>query len=574
MLSEPLNGIKRMTSSKRDLSALVDQKFDVVIIGGGITGAWLSLHCARSGYKTALIEKADYASQTSSASSKMLHGGIRYLQQMQFDKVRESAMERAEFIYAAPHLSHAVPFVVPTYKDFKRSKFFLRCGMLAYQTLCLGENALISSKEQRMSGVKSINASELNKICDLENEPHTGAMLFYERHMIDSERMVLAIVQTAQQHGAQAHNYVSAQGFLGDESLVTGVSARDELSGDEFSIHAQLVINAAGPWIDNLNSNLAHANKAPSINSYALGSHIVTRQLSDHAIALTTKQQAGSKVDRGGRHVFSIPWRGYSLIGTSYDEIDNANGDVSLQSGHVDQLIDAINDAMPSAKLSRDDVISGYSGLYDYRTNNVKSTVYQGSGEYQVIDHKSSNGVDGLVTALGAKYTTGRKVSALSMKVVHKKLQNLGKQAVSLSKQKLHGSDYTSYQDLLSATLSKFEAHYSRKTLEHLVMCYGSEVSVFLASINNKPELQQPICASQEDLLGQVVWGIQREQAMTLDDLIFGRTSLGLLGISKDELRKVAVLMAEHLEWSQAEMEKQLAGTQNRLDKTQAAISA
>lgn len=563
-----------MTSFKRDLSPLRDKQFDVVIIGGGITGAWLSLHCARSGYKTALIEKADYASQTSSASSKMLHGGIRYLQQMQFDKVRESAMERAEFIHAAPHLSRAVPFVIPTYKDFKRSKFFLRCGMLAYQTLCLGENALIDSKEQRMSGVKSISASELNQICDLENEPHTGAMLFYERHMIDSERMVLAIVQTAQLFGAQAHNYVSAQGFLGDETIVTGVAARDELNGDEFSINAQLVINAAGPWVDNLNNNLANAETAPSINSYALGSHIVTRQISDHAIALTTKQKAGSKLDRGGRHVFSIPWRGYSLIGTSYNEINSANGDVSLQSEHVDQLIDAINDAMPSAKLSRDDVISGYSGLYDYRTNNVKSTVYQGSGEYQVIDHKSSNGVDGLVTALGAKYTTGRKVSALSMKVIDKKLQTLGKQVVSLSKQKLHGSDYESYRDLLVSTLTKYEADYSRNTLEHLLMCYGSEVSAFLASIKDKLKLQQRICSSQEDLLGQVVWGIEREQAVTLDDVIFGRTSLGLLGISSDELRAVSKLMAEHLEWSQAEMEKQLDSTQKRLDKTQTAIRA
>jgi len=563
-----------MTSSKRDLSSLSEQGFDVVIIGGGITGAWLSLHCALSGFKTALIEKADYASQTSSASSKMLHGGIRYLQQMQFDKVRESAMERAEFIYAAPHLSHAVPFVVPTYKDFKRSKFFLRCGMLAYQTLCLGENSLIGSDEQRMSGVKSIDAAELNTICDLENEPHTGAMVFYERHMLDSERMVLAILQTAQKQGAQVHNYVSAQAFLGDKTQVSGVVARDELTGDEFSINAELVINAAGPWVDNLNSHLANADKAPSINSYALGSHIVTRQLSDHAIALTTKQQAGSKIDRGGRHVFLIPWRGYSLIGTSYDEIDSANAEIGLQSEHVDQLIDAINDAMPSAKLSRADVISGYSGLYDYRTNNVKSTVYQGSGEYQVIDHSVSNQVDGLVTALGAKYTTGRKVSALTMKVVYNKLRGLGKQTASLSKLKLHGSDYQSYGDLLKVTLEEHQELYSRSTLKHLLMCYGSELPAFLARISDEPELQRSICSGQEDLFGQVVWGIECEQAMTLDDIIFGRTSLGLLGITDDELNAVATLMGAHLSWSDAELANQLQMIQDRLNKTKAAITA
>jgi len=559
-----------MISSKRDLSGLVDQQFDVVIIGGGITGAWLSLHCVQQGYKTALIEKADYASQTSAASSKMLHSGIRYLQQLQFDKVRESAMERAEFIYAAPHLSNAVPFVVPTYRDFKRSKFFLRCGMLAYQTLSLGENAIIDSKEQILPGVRSISDSELNKICDLENEPHTGAVVFHERHMIDSERMVLAIIQTARESGAQVHNYVTAQDFIGEVDCVEGLLALDQISGNEFTINAKLVINAAGPWVDNLNSKLLNADKAPSINRFAVGSHIVTRQLCDHAIALTTKHQADSKIDRGGRHVFAIPWRGYSLIGTSYGEIDSANGDVSLQAEHVDQLLEAINDAMPSAKLVRDDIISGYCGLYDFHTNNIKSTVYQGSGEYQIIDHQNANNVGGIVTAIGAKYTTGRKISALTMKLVNKKLS--APNTRSLSKQKLHGSDYESLSELRKIKREQYEHQYKAETIDHLLMSYGSEIDVFLASIDHAPELQKTICATQADLLGQVVWAIDNEQAVTLNDIIFGRTSLGLLGIQKSELLTVAKLMAGHLGWSSDELQRQLSMTSQRLDKTQAAI--
>jgi len=523
-----------MTSSKRDISGLSGHQFDVVIIGGGITGAWLSLHCAQQGYKTALIEKADYASQTSSASSKMLHGGIRYLQQMQFDKVRESAMERAEYIYAAPHLSKTLPFVIPTYPDFKRSKFFLRCGMLAYQALCLGENSVIESKEQRVSGCHSISADELNQICDIENEPHTGAVVFNERHMIDSERVVLAVLQSAQDLGAQVHNYVCAQEFLGDTARVTGVLARDELSGEEFPINASLVVNAAGPWIDKLNGKLRNADKAPNINSFAVGSHIVTRQLCDHAIALTTKHKANSKIDRGGRHVFAIPWRGYSLIGTSYDEIDDPNGDISLQAEDVEQLLEAINEAMPHANLVRDDIISGFSGLYDYRTNNIKSTTYQGSGEYQIIDHQNDNKVSGLVTVLGAKFTTGRKVSAQTMKLIHHKLK--------------------------PANMP-------------VPMSYGTAIDMFIDSIEGKPELQGAICSTQADLKGQVVWAIEHEQALTLNDIIFGRTSLGLLGIGKDELTSVAELMAKNLDWSKSELKRQLSLTTSRLDKTQSAIN-
>ena len=568
-----------LSESKRDLSALAEQEFDVVIVGGGITGAWLSLHCAQQGYKTALIEKADYASQTSAASSKLLHGGIRYLQQMQFDKVRESAMERAEFIYAAPHLSKAVPFVVPTYPDFKRSKFFLSCGMLAYQALCLGQNSVIDSKEQGLGGIDSINADQLNQICDLDNEPHTGAVVFNERHMIDSERMVLAIIQTARERGAEVHNYVAATGFLGDDDTVSGVVARDQLSGNQFSINSHLVINAAGPWIDGLNRKLKNADTAPRINSFAIGSHIVTRQICDHAIALTTKHQAGSKIDRGGRHVFAIPWRGYSLIGTSHNEIDGADGDISLQAEHVEQLIDAINDAMPKASLTRDDIVSGYSGLYDFRTNNIKSTVYQGSGEYQIIDHQSANKVSGLVTALGAKYTTGRKVSAMTMKVVNTKLlnskpgTNKSSSDKKLVRQKLRGSDYASLAELQRAKIEQHKDHYSAATIKHLIMSYGSDIDEFLSSIDGKPKLQTLICTTQPDLFGQVVWAIDREQAVTLNDVVFGRTSLGLLGLQMDELSAIAALMATQLGWSADELERQLKATSTRMNKTQAAIN-
>lgn len=563
-----------MTSFKRSLSALKGEKFDVVIIGGGITGAWLSLHCAQHGYKTALIEKADYASQTSAASSKMLHSGIRYLQQMQFDKVRESAMERAEYIYAAPHLSNAIPFAVPTYRDFKRSKFFLRCGMLAYQTLCLGENSVIESQEQRLPGMRSISADELNTICDLENEPHTGAIVFHERHMIDSERMVLAILQTARDLGAQVHNYVCAQSFLGDDQCVTGVVARDELNGDEFAINATLVVNAAGPWIDSLNGKLLNADKAPNINSFAVGSHIVTRQLSDHAIALTTKHKANTKIDRGGRHVFAIPWRGYSLVGTSYDEIMSPNGDLSLQAEHVDQLLEAINDAMPSAQLTRGDVISGYSGLYDYRTNNIKSTVYQGSGEYQIIDHQSANSVDGLVSALGAKFTTGRKVSELTMKLIGKKLSGLQAGSTKrLVKRKLHGSDYSSFSELQQLKQAQYKGLYTPDTIDHLLMSYGSDIDAFISRISDEPELKNIICCSQPDIFGQVIWAIEQEQAVALSDVVYGRTSLGLLGISKDELSKICELMAKKLEWSSQQQQQQFNQTLSRLEKTQAAIN-
>ena len=172
-----------MTSHYRNLTKLIEQTFDIVIIGGGISGAWLALHCSQAGYKTALLEQGDFAEKTSSASSKLLHGGIRYLQQMQFNKVRESAMERAHYLFAAPHLSKPIPFIVPTYPDFKRSKFFLFSGLCVYKALCLGENSIIGNKEQYLPPITSLSRTELNDRCDLSDSNHNGGMVFYEYHM-------------------------------------------------------------------------------------------------------------------------------------------------------------------------------------------------------------------------------------------------------------------------------------------------------------------------------------------------------------------------------------------------------
>ena len=554
----------------RDLSLLNEQNFDVVVIGGGITGAWISLHCAQQGLKTALIEQSDYASQTSSASSKLLHGGIRYLQQMQFNKVRESAMERAEYIYAAPHLSRSVPFVVPTYKDFKRSKFFLNCGMLAYQALCIGENSKIESAEQVISGTKSISAGELNDICKINNdEPHTGGVIFKERHMHDSERMVLAIIQTAQELGAVTYNHVSAIDFLGSEQAIKGVKAHDLLSDDQFNIHSKLVINAAGPWVDTVNRHLKSATRTRNVNAYAVGSHIITKQISDHAIAIATQYQSESTLDRGGRHVFIIPWRGHSLIGTSYTEIDSPDADRGIDSEHIDQLLNAVNEGMPSAKLTRKNIVSGYSGFYLLHTQEIKNSVYQGSGEYHIIDHKSTDNVDGLITSIGAKFTTGRKLSALTMNIVGKKL-NVTPQ---IQKTKFIGSDYQNFNELRETCINQYCETYTENTIDHLLICYGSNIHRFLEHIKNKPTLKKTICSTQPDLIGQITWAIEYEQAYTLNDVIFGRTSLGLLGIHPRELSNVASLMAEQLAWSDKELDHNLAACSARLDRIQIAIS-
>ena len=558
-----------MATSERDLNNLKSQQFDVVIVGGGISGAWLALHCTQQGYKTALIEKHDYASQTSSSSSKLLHGGIRYLQQMQFSKVRESAIERAEYIYAAPHLSIPIPFVVPTFKDFRRSKFFLNCGMLVYKFLCLGQNRIIASPEQEMPASHSISAEQLNSMIGATDEARTGAVVFYERHMLDSERMVLAILQTARRDGAQVHNYVSATDFVELDGRITGLKVTDQISNEAFEINSKLVINAAGPWVDELNGRLPKAEQAPSISGYAVGSHIISRQISEQAIALTTKHQSDTKIDRGGRHIFIIPWRGYSLIGTSYNEITSPAQDLNITAEQVDQLLAAVNQGLPNAKLERNDLIAGYSGLYLLKTNNIESTIYQGSGEYQIIDHAQANNVGGLITALGAKYTTGRKLSELTLDLVNKKLPR-SRQA---QRGKLLGTNYPNLSEFTLAKTTEYQNLLDADTIKHLIEQYGSELDNFIDRIQSNPTLLQAINTNTPDIWGQVIWAVEQEQTVTLNDLLFHRTSLGLLGIDNPTVHKVAHFMRKLLGWSDDETEQQIDAVLDKLTITRAALN-
>ena len=543
----------------RSLNLLENREFDVLIIGGGISGAWLALHCSHQGYKTALIEQGDYASQTSSASSKILHSGIRYLQQMQFGRVRESALERAHYLYAAPHLSVSVPFAVPTYKDIPRSKLFLNCGMLAYRFLCLGENQIIAAKDQRLAAIKSISAEALQQICPLKDKDNTGAVVFHERHMHDSERMVLSILQTAQKAGAQIFNHIRAESLIYENNQVIGANAIDQIDHKQFKIHSQLTINAAGPWIDELNStfNSAKFNKK-HITGFAVGSHIITRQLSDHAIAVTTQHQSDAKIDRGGRHVFIIPWRGFSLIGTSYDEITTPVLNSSIQKDHVKQLLDAVNQALPDVNLESKDLVSGYSGLYPLKTENIQSKVYQGSGEYKIIDHAEVDQVDGYITALGAKYTTGRKLSTLTMRLIAAKLNRHTN--TKNDKVKLHNNQYTSLTAFTAKKLQQYQAVLTDEQIRHLVGNYGSDIDAFVEMLNMSPdnELMQPLCQGQPDLLGQVKWAIEHEQAYLLKDVLFGRTSVGLLGIKDHEIEFIARYMAKELDWNSNFLQQQL----------------
>ena len=306
---------------QRDIQRLQRDHFDLVIIGGGITGACLAREAALLGIHTALVEKDDFGGFTSAASSKLLHGGIRYLPKLQLHKVRESARERALFQRIAPHLTNTIPFIVPTFNNaVMKGQVAMAAGMGLYELINFGLNSTIND------GAKKIPpAHRMGRAALLKAYPHTGklaavngAWLLPEVHMPNSERMTLTFIQTACRLGVCAANYMPVSSLTREHDRITGVEVKDLMSNQVFSIRAKIVANAAGPLIPQLYANHSSLRLKRRTTGYAKGVHLVTRQLNpDYALGLNTQSRMDGYIHRGGRHIFIIPWRGRSLIGTA-----------------------------------------------------------------------------------------------------------------------------------------------------------------------------------------------------------------------------------------------------------------
>ena len=548
---------------RRTLSSLDNTTFDVVIIGGGITGACLAHDATLRGLSVALIEQGDFGGATSSASSKLLHGGIRYLQQIRLDKVRESARERSYFQRIAPHLVRWVPFLVPTQAAFLRGRWLLACGMELY--------ALLGGADEPVGATRAPSGTYLDR-SELQREVPalagceglTGAFVLNECHLFSSERMTLAFLKTAVAHGATVANYVSVDGLLREGTRVVGVRARDVERGGEFHIRARVTANAAGPWLTGLNDQFAVGALGRPVTGLAKGAHIVTRQLMPtYAAALPTGRASGSVVDRGGRHVFVIPWRGHSLIGTSNRRFQGHPDTVAPTEEDVADLLEDVNQALPSAVLTRGDVRHAFAGLYPLTARRIDPGVYQGTGDYQVIDHGRHGGAEGVVSALGAKYTTARRVAELATTVVCDKLGSLDGRCRTHDTP-LVGGDVADVAALTREVGARRGDRLETATIESLVHHYGTEVNDVLGCAAEDPSALCRLSPDRETIEAEVVFAVEHEMSRQLADVVFRRTGLGTLGHPGEPcLERCAAIMGTRLAWSEEHRAEQLRLTRS-----------
>jgi glycerol-3-phosphate dehydrogenase len=522
------------------LAVLRSERFDVVVVGGGITGAGVALDAASRGYSVALVEKADYASGTSSRSSKLVHGGLRYLQNFDLGLVREALLERQLMVKLAPHLVRPLPFVVPAF-DGARPDRMVGVGLNLYDAMARGrrrDDGGWAPERHRVIGGDEV----ADLLPALAGRAPSSGYLFYDCQTDDS-RLVLTVLAEAERFGAVCANRLHVTDLLDDGGRTRGVSVRDGLSRERFEVRAENVVNATGVWADRLRPEELHDEaEVPRIRP-SRGTHIT---LSHEVLPLV----AGAIVPAGGgRAIFALPWLGSTLIGTTDNEYDADDFDhVRPADDDIAYLLAAVNDFF-GVQLGRAEVTGAYAGVRPLISTGDPKKSVDISRKAELYETSS-----GMITITGGKLTTWRRMAKLA---VDRLVEREARTAPCRT-------DEIPLGQAIDAGELPRVAGVPSDAYEHLARRYGHAARAVLAIATERGELAQPLVgAGPPDLLAEAVHAARREQATTVGDALLRRTRVGLLAARSvadpagETARRVALAIAQELGWepSRAEAE-------------------
>ncbi len=527
------------------------QHYDIIIIGGGITGASVAYEAASRGLKVALFEKGDFGEATSAATSKLIHGGLRYLKNMEFGLVRESLTERRILENIAPNFVYPLPFMVPTYSNLKNNKQILFIGMLLYDFLSF-DKAFTWDKSKKLPFHKTIGAKKTKMLepC-IKDKRLTGSSIYYDCQNINPERLTLEILKSALHYGAEAANYAKVESLIKDGDAIKGVNVKDLITNTTHEYTADLTINCTGPWTDIvLNATMDKLASNHHIRR-SEGIHIITKKLCNkHAVTMMTKS---------GRHIMLMPWRNHSLIGTTDKEYKGNPDDYKITKESIQELIDEVNENYGIRKLTYSDIQFAYGGLRPLVDNQTEAS-YESSRKYEITDH-AKEGMDGLITVEGGKYTTSRNLAYHLVKKVAKKLhKKVGK---SISKKKyLVNSDIKNMESFIKQLALRYPM-FSEATINYVGRNYGLQCHTIFRLAMYDNNLSQ-VLTEDGEILAEVVYVIKKEMAHTLSDIFFRRTGIGTLGYPGDEtFNKVVETAKDYLNWDDSKTKEEVEKVMN-----------
>jgi glycerol-3-phosphate dehydrogenase len=491
----------------RDISCLAKTKFDVLVIGGGINGAAIAHLSAHCGAKVALLEKDDFADGTSSKSTKLLHGGIRYLENFEFDLVHESLKERFIQWQAAPYLVKPLSFVVPVYKDDPRALWMMKLGVWLYDLL---------GGKYRIGHYRSLSVAQTTALAPaIAADGLIGAVEYFDAQM-DDARICLENVLMADKYGAAAANYIEVESFIKDKSQrAIGVKAHDVLSGRRMDIFGSKIIVAAGPWSDQLMAeDVPYALKRLRLTK---GVHLVYRGVISSSAFLLQSHQ-----DR--RIFFVIPFKGNSLIGTTDTDYHQSPDSVRVEEADIQYLLQEASRVFSNINFDRSKIIATFAGLRPLVAD--KGHPSQVSRKH-VIETKPS----GICFVMGGKYTTYR---AIAQETVEKALPHLASKLPHGREFVLYGSGGSNEEFKILA--QRFDV--SIDLIKYLQGLYGSRYADVLNLTRGHEQLKEKICSCSPAIKAQVVYARQVEMAQNADDVMERRLGLSYLDCPQGDCRR------------------------------------
>jgi glycerol-3-phosphate dehydrogenase len=523
------------------LAALAEDEFDLVVVGGGITGAGVALDAATRGFSVALVERADFASGTSSRSSKLVHGGLRYLQNFDLALVREALLERQLMVALAPHLVHPLPLVVPAFEGARPDRL-MGVGLNLYDAMSVDRDRLRSRRNETESWSperhRIVSGEEVIELLPaLAAREPTSGYLFYDCQT-DDVRLVLTVLGEAERFGTVCANRVDALSLIERDGRACGVRALDRESGEELEVCAASVVNATGVWADELNDDAELPRIRPS-----RGTHILLRHEDLPLVG-------GAIVPaEGGRTIFALPWLGRTLVGTTDLDYEGGLDHVRPSGEDIDYLLSAINTFFGTT-FGAENLAGAYAGVRPLISSGDPKKSVDISRKAELYEASS-----GMLTITGGKLTTWRRMAKMT---VDRLVERESRQAPCRTHeiplgQGIAVEDLPRVEGVPASSYAALAGRYGYAAREVLALAGANgDARQGRASPGfGKPgELAQPIVPGLPDLLAEVALAARREQARSIGDVLLRRTRLGLLAARELPVERVGDVLARELHWS------------------------
>ena len=511
----------------RDLSPLTGTNFDVLVVGGGIHGACTAWEAARLGLRVALIERGDFGAGTSCNSLRTLHGGLRYLQHLDFARMRQSIYERREWLRLAPHLTQPMRFVLPTRGLGLKGPYALRAALLVNDLVSADRNHGVPPRNHLPRGEILSAVRTQTLLAGTQVTGINGGAAWYDGVCTNTERLLWEVVAAAVTAGALAFNYVEADELLLNAGRVSGVRATDRLGAQSLTVRAAIVVNAAGPWVDEW---LPTRSGLEPMFHASYGFNLLTRPFAfPDAIGFAVPRGSRAQdtvLDQGTNTYFILPWNGQALIGTRHLRCAHANRGTRVPPGEIAHFLAELNVMLGEHRLRGEDIRGVFSGLLpEVRDSQGTAVVLDKSA--RVLDHGPSQGVHGLLSVLGVKWTTARW---------------MGERAALRAAALLRGSRALPTKRSLPAI----------RTLPPLRADWMHAIQ------RQNPALTHPLVEDLSISGAQIVYAARHEMAVQLSDAARRRQPLYLSAhLDLTTLRRVAQLMAPQRQWSASQIQAQ-----------------